>query len=331
MVRIYLLAIMLFVAATSAAPCTKGPKYRITELETPAGGILTSASAINNAGTVAGDVDGRAVIWRKGRCIALDISRGESNVATAINDKDVVVVEVTGFNGESSRALVWKNGRTEDIGTLGGKWTEVSGINNKGQVVGASTCSDDTGCMIIWDARKGLRVFEPLSGQTYGDICGINNKGQLVGQSAANKAFIWQNGKMNTLPPVPGWETSRARAINDKGVAVGESENVHESADVKAGLRACLWDRNGKVVDLGALGGASSQAFALNNKGQVVGMSGMVAFIWQDGKITDLNKLIPPDFGWRLITAHGINDAGQIAADGQRDGYDRAFLLTPIK
>jgi probable HAF family extracellular repeat protein len=80
-------------------------------------------------------------------------------------------------------------------------------------------------------------------------------------------------------------------------------------------------------------GGASD----INNKGQVVGGSGGKAFIWQDGKMTDLNKLIPPDSGWLLVTATGINDAGQIVGVGTyKDSIKykdniRGFMLTPLK
>jgi probable HAF family extracellular repeat protein len=44
----------------------------------------------------------------------------------------------------------------------------------------------------------------------------------------------------------------------------------------------------------------------------------------------DLNKLIPPNSGWELDVANGINDAGEIVGYGTRNGTNlRAFLLTP--
>ena len=44
----------------------------------------------------------------------------------------------------------------------------------------------------------------------------------------------------------------------------------------------------------------------------------------------DLQSLIPADFGGELITAAGINDAGQITADGCQGAVCHAMLLTPI-
>src|SRR5262249_52696313 len=74
----------------------------------------------------------------------------------------------------------------------------------------------------------------------------------------------------------------------------------------------------------------------INNAGQVVGSSGMAgamathAFLYRDGALTDLNDLIPPDAGWVLSDASGINDAGQIVGYGSHNGFcNHAFLLTP--
>jgi probable HAF family extracellular repeat protein len=43
----------------------------------------------------------------------------------------------------------------------------------------------------------------------------------------------------------------------------------------------------------------------------------------------DLNNLLPPNSGWELTQALGINDKGQIVGYGTHDGQIRAFLLTP--
>ncbi len=46
--------------------------------------------------------------------------------------------------------------------------------------------------------------------------------------------------------------------------------------------------------------------------------------------MTDLNTLIPPNSGWILTEARGINDAGQITGTGTINGETHAFLLTPV-
>jgi probable HAF family extracellular repeat protein len=95
--------------------------------------------------------------------------------------------------------------------------------------------------------------------------------------------------------------------------------------------------------DLGVpagLGDDNSEAFAVNDKGQIVGDSGIGfiesynsdhALLWQDGKWFDLNTLIPASSGYQLIIASDINARGQIVvwAVDQSSGSVHAALLTP--
>jgi hypothetical protein len=43
----------------------------------------------------------------------------------------------------------------------------------------------------------------------------------------------------------------------------------------------------------------------------------------------DVNTLLPPNSGWTLLTATGINDRGQIAGTGLIGGQSRAYRLSP--
>jgi probable HAF family extracellular repeat protein len=170
-----------------------------------------------------------------------------------------------------------------------------------------------------------------------GTALGINDQTQVVGQSypaqGPPQAFLWTaDGGMRSLGSLNGHRASisGADAINDLGQIVGDS-----SSDQFPGEHAAYFGRTG-VIDLGTLG-TDSVAHALNNQGQVVGMSftnlGTRAFITDlnGGPMLDLNDLIPPGTGWSLFDARGINDAGQIVGTGQLPGYDiiHAYLLTP--
>ena len=85
------------------------------------------------------------------------------------------------------------------------------------------------------------------------------------------------------------------------------------------------------ITDLGALGGATSYANGINDAGQVVGQSNGHAFLFINGKLTDLNSLIPASSGWNLWIANAINNKGQIIGTGTNpNGATRAFLLTPV-
>lgn len=95
---------------------------------------------------------------------------------------------------------------------------------------------------------------------------------------------------------------------------------------------------NGNMRDLGSLTSADSFATSINNKGQVVGYSRSDRggsdrpFLYSDGKMRDLNNLIPANSNYEMVGGLGINDAGQILVNGstkpQRE--PRAFLLTPV-
>jgi probable HAF family extracellular repeat protein len=93
--------------------------------------------------------------------------------------------------------------------------------------------------------------------------------------------------------------------------------------------------------DLGTLpGDFGSDGDGINNEGQVVGGSWNEAqtvesaIIWQNGMMTDLNTLIPPDSPLYLVEATGtINDQGWIAGIATQisTGDTHAFLLIPTR
>ena len=95
-----------------------------------------------------------------------------------------------------------------------------------------------------------------------------------------------------------------------------------------------IW-RNGSIEDLGTFGGedAASTPLDINSQGQVVGTSNdddkLRAFLWEKGKMINLNKLIAPNSGWTLLVASRINDNGQIVGRGYFHKTIHAFMLQP--
>lgn len=95
--------------------------------------------------------------------------------------------------------------------------------------------------------------------------------------------------------------------------------------------------RDGATRSLGGFGGfgREGRANAVNNVGQIVGYCCLRgdeaprAFLWENGVLRNLNERTANLDGWLLTEATGINDAGLIIANGQRNGAYRAFLLTP--
>ena len=100
---------------------------------------------------------------------------------------------------------------------------------------------------------------------------------------------------------------------------------------------AFLWD--GKMHDLGTLGGDTSRPRAINQLGLVVGSAETEegtthAFLW-NGSMHDLNDLIDPSDPLEpfvtLENAGDINGSGQIVADGSdTNRREHMYIVSPI-
>jgi probable HAF family extracellular repeat protein len=199
-----------------------------------------------------------------------------------------------------SHAFVWRNDHLKDLGTLpGGNFSYAEGINDFGQIAGVSE-NDRT------DPASGNPEFH---------------------------AVLWENGFIRDLGTLGGM-SSFAGAINDRGQVMGVSLNDIPDPFSIVGLgsnttltqtRGFLW-QDGKMDDLGSLGGPDTFAIFLNQRGQVAGMSytsdipdpnsgfpPMDPFLWENGKITDLGNLGGTNpFGLFSGFISGLNDAGQV-------------------
>lgn len=101
--------------------------------------------------------------------------------------------------------------------------------------------------------------------------------------------------------------------INDKGQIVGFARKTPHSV-----YNAYMWE-NGKITDLG---GNRSFAYSINNKGQIVGESDNLAFVWKNGVKTILSTL-----GGDYSSAKKINECGVIIGDSlTKDGATHAFV-----
>jgi probable HAF family extracellular repeat protein len=155
--------------------------------------------------------------------------------------------------------------------------------------------------------------------------------GQVVIGVGQGTAYRWTvGGSFDTLPTLGGL-AAKGRGINNTGDIVGDSYRVGGSHEV-----AAWWKANGDVVDLGTFGGARSSAADINNRAQIVGYAETAAgarraFLYENGALVDLNTRLDAGSGWVLLSAHAINDAGQITGEGLygNEAEPRAFLLTP--
>ena len=110
-------------------------------------------------------------------------------------------------------------------------------------------------------------------------------------------------------------EACIATDVNDAGQVVGYTDHQSDGAH-----RAFLWT-DGNKVELGTLGGAWSEALAVNARGDVVGNSVDAggqprAFLWSKGKLRPIKG---------MIEAYGIDDAGRVVGVGLRKWEERRF------
>ena len=97
---------------------------------------------------------------------------------------------------------------------------------------------------------------------------------------------------------------------------------------------ATIWNASGGGLDLGTLGGDQSVAYGINDLGVACGFSFTTlgearAFVWKNGAMIDMNKMIDPNSGWVLVSARDIDESGRIVGDGEFMGSTRAFVALP--
>ena len=309
-------ALISFGSVASAKPASSS-YYSITDLGT------FVPTDINNKGQVVGVGDGRALLYSDDRFTEISKLRSDDNVVTpdAINDKGEVVGTSTNI-GVSSRVFLYSDGITQDLGIEG----SASDINNKGEVVGSSSDS-----AFLYSGGT-TTIINSNNASAFG----INNKGQVVGYAGVpNRAFLYDNGITNDIGTLPPYDSSSASAINDKGSVVGSLS--YSAFPPIYDTSAFLYSRSTGMTNLGRLLPTDIFSYAsdINNKGQVVGYSGNFegfrAFLYSNGRLQDLNNLIPPNSGITLNFVNAINDKGQIVGTGLINGQQHGFLLTPTK
>lgn len=168
-----------------------------------------------------------------------------------------------------------------------------------------------------------------------GYAVGVKQRTGLVGSTAVLVGPGISGVKFLSIP-----YGGNAKAINNQNRIVGATGN---NASTGTYAHAYVYDLNAaSFQDLGTLGGGiSSYATDINESNQVVGSSWMVtsptsvsdpaqyhAFIWENGRMTDLNSALPAGSGWVLTSATAISDGGEIVGTGLLNGVPHGFLLT---
>src|SRR5215470_16994801 len=231
---------------------------------------------------------------------------GIVNGASAINNRGWVMGAANLPGETSEHATLWIYGKTHDLGTLGGPnsavpWPAVK--NESGLIVGVSDTADDNPLHEIWSCA--LAFFPTASGKN----C---------------RGFIWRDGEMHALPTLGGYN-GVATGVNNRGQIVGWAETtVHDPTctlpQVLQFLGVVYGPGKDQVQALPPCGNdQDSAATAINDRGQVVGISGECsnavgglsahhAVLWENGVPIDLGNF--GGIAWNTPTA--INNHGDV-------------------
>jgi probable HAF family extracellular repeat protein len=256
--------------------------------------------------------------------------------------------------------------RVTDLGTLGGTSGLAYGINDRGRAAGAANLVANGPMHAFISSRDGLTDLGTLGGPNsvadgpnisdelaiYSetsvpaymneDFCGFGNHLRCL-------AAVWRRGKMIPLPTLPGGDSAQAIALNNRGQLVGlaetgtlETPGYCASPAQVLDFVPVIWGTGpDEIRRLPPLPGDTvGVALAVNDKGEVVGTSGLCsnttanglvdgphAVIWEaDGSVTDLGNL-----GSSTVNvAAGINNRGEVVGGSvsAKDGNLHAFLWT---
>ena len=262
-----------------------------------------------------------------------------SGSGNSIDDLGFIAGSYTLADGITVHAVVWAFGTTTDLGTLG-----------------ASTLSST----VQWPAKNSLGLVSGLSLTNAPDP---NKEGWSCGFFLPNPnlqqclGFVWDplTRHMRALQPLPGGINSFATGTNDLGETVGWAENgVHDTSCIKPQLlqfRPVVWGPGHEEVrELPILerdstdhasGDTTGAATALNDRGQIVGISGACgnavgsisarhAVLWENGRVMELRN---PNGALYWNTPMMINQRGDVVGfagvPGDPDGnYTPPFMWT---
>jgi probable HAF family extracellular repeat protein len=306
-------------------------RYAATDLGAPAGAWWSSAIGMSPRGLLVAGAWGQTqrIFFWDGSMHDVGIDVGNP---TGVNQAGTVVGASWDNTQYQWHAFRWSNGTTTLLDSLGGTFGSAGGVNDAGVVVGWSARGDGVVRATAWNP-KGPAVDLGSLGDPWNGCSAataINSSGVAVGESCTAGAGVRAArfrgpGEIDDLGSLGGY--ARAQGINDAGMIVGYSV-------IPSGIFHAFVYTDGRMVDAGTIPGTpESELLSVNGGGIAVGYafgsSGpQRAIVYAAGQLLDLNTMVDGT-SYTLTMATGIDEAGNIVAQGMDRNYQRAVLLRP--
>jgi uncharacterized membrane protein len=350
-----------YAAPAAAAQLGDGrSSFRLTTLPPVAGGTVSHALGLNEAGDVIGTARTTTgsrpqvtTLWRAPDYAPTSLGTLAGSTFSRsfdLNSAGVAVGEAfTPAPEEASRAVRWAadGSLTELAGLMPGGGGVANDISDAGHVVGSARTASGVGR--AWSAVGATLRELPVPASAHGEVTttraiAVNNSGVAVGTAtvlhphddhthAIVTPALWRHSGAELLD-APGGEEAAATAYG-----VTESTLVVGEASVSGAWKAVAW-HSGDATVLPSLTGLSmARAISANDRGQIVGhATGFYGFptfdgravLWEHGNAIDLNTAAELPTGWVLREASDINSRGQIVGYATTPEGTRGFLLTPV-
>lgn len=200
-------------------------------------------------------------------------------------------------------AVLWKNGKPVKLPPLGGPEADAFAVNDADVVTGDASASDTHSHACLWQNGRSSDLVPTVGLDSEGRD--INRQGDVVGYVSpglsGSRPFLARGGASQIIefPGLAPHAGVTAAALNERRHFVGQFDGPSAP-----GL-PFLWD--GAFHPLPLLPGDTiGKAVAINNRDQVVGVSGTHAVVWDHGTLTNLGV---PGLQSGSIS---INDSGDI-------------------